>query len=107
MECQCPGCSRTAATGGLLCQKCRDGIDAGLVDHPHKPLIPGSAGFNKKNDRRHALIQKMLYSTITEDEADELIVLQKEIFEATKHLNGIPDHDSRFVLPVRTAAIRA
>lgn len=33
--CQCPGCPGKANPGGLLCQPCRDGIDAGRVAHPH------------------------------------------------------------------------
>ena len=35
MQCQCRGCTREAAPGGLLCVECRVGIDANLFDHPH------------------------------------------------------------------------
>lgn len=46
MMCQCTECNKQAVVGGMLCQKCRDAIDNGNMDHHKEKPKP-----NKKNKK--------------------------------------------------------
>jgi hypothetical protein len=51
MPCQCPGCTKEAEPGGLICQKCRDAIDRGDFDHHNKKLTQVMKKRNSWNKR--------------------------------------------------------